>query len=88
MSIVETVSVSASILLAALASLPATAELPMHPNVAAFQPAPLHEGSFGSAVAISNGIAFVGNFDGLPTPYVDVFGLTSTGSWVRTRVWR
>ena len=44
----------------------------------------LRRGSFGSAVAIRNGIAFIGNTDARPTARVAVYGLTATGSWVRT----
>ena len=105
MSTIHRVSVYASIALAALASFPAAAELPMHPKVARFLPTlseclgftvddgrncqdPEFEefarGSLGIAVAIRNGIAFVGNTDAWPTARVVVYGLTAAGSWVRT----
>jgi FG-GAP repeat len=104
MSTIHRVSVCASIVLAALASFPAGAELPQHPNVRRFLPTrseclgftvddgrgcldfgePAAASSFGSAVAIRNGIAFVGNTDAWPTARVAVYGQTATGSWIRT----
>jgi hypothetical protein len=70
----------------------ASAELPTHYRVVTLRPAPSdnvinEEGSpeysgFGAAVAIRNGIAFVGMRFGLP-PRVAVYGQTATG-WTRT----
>jgi len=45
---------------------------------------PSAEGSFGSAVAIRNGIAFIGNTDAWPTARVAVYAQTDTGRLVRT----
>ena len=88
--------ICASITLAALWSLPAIAELPTHPTVAHLGPTqaeapivgddfpfPLSDPLFGAAVAIRNGIAFVGIPEALPTAHVAVYGQTATG-WVRT----
>jgi hypothetical protein len=82
------------ITLAALSSSPAIAELPTHRTVAQLGPTPVesalgeepfpHNNSeFGAAVAIRNGVAFVGIPSALPTAHVAVYGLTATG-WVRT----
>jgi hypothetical protein len=87
------VSMCVSIALGALSSLPAAAELPLHANVAVFYPKLseccsedgqlLTSPAFGLAVAIRNGIAFVGIPGALPTPRVAVYNQTATG-WVRT----
>lgn len=92
-STMQRVSVCAAIALAALSSLPAAAELPLHPAVALFFPKLseccsedgqlLTEPKFGSAVAIRNGIAFIGIPAALPTARVAVFNQSAAG-WVRT----
>jgi hypothetical protein len=95
-SIFRATLMCSSIALAALSSLPAIAELPTHRTVvqlgptpveAAFNaedfPFPLNNSDFGAAVAVRNGIAFVGIPNALPTAHVAVFGQTATG-WVRT----
>jgi hypothetical protein len=69
--LVRAASLCASIALAALSSLPANAELPRHHKVVTLGPTPSDHDSeaesgfpifsgFGTAVAIRNGIAFVG----------------------------
>src|SRR4030095_8385296 len=79
---------------AALSSFPAIAELPTHRTVAHLgptsvesglgeEPFPHNNSDFGAAVAIRNGIAFVGIPSALPTAHVAVYGQTATG-WVRT----
>jgi len=86
----------AFITLAALWSSTAIAELPTHPRVAQLGPTqaeaptggeefpfPLRDTHFGAAVAIRNGIAFVGITNATPTAHVAVYGQTATG-WVRT----
>ncbi len=86
--------ICASVTLAALWSHPAIAELPTHVTVADLGPTlaeapigdediPRHQPDFGAAVAIRNGIAFVGIPEALPTAHVAVYGQTATG-WVRT----
>jgi hypothetical protein len=90
--------VCASIALAALMSFPAVAELPRHRLAAVFAPLQSEcsgsgefegdrcldsRGSFGRAVAIRNGIAFIGNTEAVPTARVAVYGQTASG-WVRT----
>lgn len=83
-----------SITLAALSSFPAIAELPTHRTVVQLgptsvesdlgeEPFPSNNSGFGAAVAIRNGIAFVGIPSALPTAHVAVYGQTAT-SWVRT----
>ena len=73
---------------------PAVADLPVHLTVAQFGPQlsggccpgeePLqHMAEFGSAVAIRDGIAFIGIPGALPTARVAVFNQTATG-WART----
>ncbi|HKS57398.1 MAG TPA: FG-GAP repeat protein [Steroidobacteraceae bacterium] len=85
--------VCCSITLAALSSAPASAELPAHRTVAQLGPTriegafgedpfPNHNPDFGAAVAIRNGIAFVGIPAALPTAHVAVYGLTTAG-WAR-----
>jgi hypothetical protein len=89
-------SICASITLAALWSSAAIAELPTHPTVANLGPTsvesqvggedfpfPLNNPDFGAAVAIRNGIAFVGIPEAFPTAHVAVYGQMATG-WVRT----
>lgn len=85
-----------SITLAALWSSATSAELPTHLRVAHLRPTdvesriggedfpfPLSNPDFGAAVAIRNGIAFVGIPEAFPTAHVAVYGQTATG-WVRT----
>lgn len=86
----------ASFTLAALWTFSASAELPKHPLAAHLGPTaaesrlstdpefpfPLQNPDFGAAVAIRNGIAFVGMPSAFPTARVAVYGLTSSG-WVR-----
>ena len=84
----------ASIMLAALSSAPAVAELPTHRKVLTLRPLasehvtdqesgfPIYSG-FGVAVAIRNGVAFVGIPDAVPDSRVGVYGQTASG-WVRT----
>jgi hypothetical protein len=80
----------ASIALAALSSVPANAELPRHHKVVTLGPTPSDHDSdaesgfpifsgFGTAVAIRNGIAFVGIPDGFPTSRVAVYQQTAAG---------
>lgn len=70
-STVQAALMCASITLAALSSFPAIAELPTHQRVVQLGPTPVESGTangedlpsspqFGAAVAIRNGIAFVG----------------------------
>ncbi len=87
----------ASITLAVLWSFPVVAESPDHPTVAFLGPTavesrflsddpfpfPANKADFGAAVAIRNGIAFVGIPAALPTAHTAVYGQTATG-WVRT----
>ncbi len=84
----------ASMMLAALSSFPAVAELPTHRRVALLGPTaaeaglPNEEGlpnspDFGAAVAIRNGIAFVGIPAAAPVARVAVYTQTAT-AWVRT----
>lgn len=85
----------AAITLAALWSFPAIAELPEHPTVARLGPTAVEarlnddpdtlpgNPGFGAAVAIRNGIAFVGIPTAFPTAHVGVYGQAATG-WVRT----
>ena len=87
------VSMCVSIALGALSSLPAVADLPLHVLVTQFFPRLseccsedgelLRAPGFGTAVAIRNGVAFVGIPSALPTPRVAVYNQTATG-WVRT----
>src|SRR5687767_3606606 len=78
----------ASIALAALSSVPANAELPRHHKVVTLGPTPSDHASdaesgfpifsgFGTAVAIRNGIAFVGIPHGFPTSRVAVYEQTA-----------
>ena len=84
------------ITLAALSSFPAIAELPSHQTVVQLRPTPVESGelidpefpfprspNFGAAVAIRNGIAFVGIPYAVPSSRVGVYNQTSSG-WVRT----
>jgi hypothetical protein len=89
---IRAASMVASITLAALSSAPAIAELPRHHHVVTLRPLPTEHGveegfpkysGFGGAVAIRNGIAFVGIQHGIPDSRVAVYGQTAS-SWVRT----
>jgi hypothetical protein len=89
-STVRRLLVAASLVLIALSSPPASAELPQHPAVAGFGPGPGEiqeptdfEAGIGEAVAIRNGIAFAG------VPFADdghvaVFNQTTSG-WRRVQ---
>lgn len=92
-STVQAALMCASITLAALSSFPAIAELPTHQRVVQLGPTPVESGTangedlpsspqFGAAVAIRNGIAFVGITNARPAR-VAVYGQTASG-WVRT----
>lgn len=91
---IRAASLLASITLAALSSAPAIAELPTHHKVVTLRPLPTEHftdqesgfpiySGFGTAVAIRNGIAFVGIEFGVPDSRVAVYGQTASG-WVRT----
>jgi hypothetical protein len=94
-STIRATLICGSIMLAALSSFPAIAELPTHRTVVQLgptavesdfngeEPFPKNNSDFGAAVAIRNGIAFVGIPNALPTAHVAVYGQTATG-WVRT----
>ena len=89
----------AAIALGALSSFPASAELPNHRRVVTLHPTPEESGTaddlpgevapnfahFGEAVAIRNGIAFVGIPFADPSSRVAIYGQTAT-SWQRTGV--
>ena len=94
--IVRAPTAGALIALAALWSSAAIAELPTHRTVADLGPTqaeaptggeefpfPLSDPGFGAAVAIRNGIAFVGIPEAFPTGHTAIYGQTATG-WVRT----
>lgn len=91
---IRAASMFASITLAALSSAPAIAELPTHHKVVTLRPLPTEHrtdtesgfpiySGFGSAVAIRNGIAFVGIQSGVPDSRVAIYGQTASG-WLRT----
>jgi hypothetical protein len=94
-STIRATLICGSLTLAVLSSFPAIAELPTHRTVVQLgptavesdfngvEPFPKNFSEFGAAVAIRNGIAFVGIPSALPTAHVAVYGQTATG-WVRT----
>src|SRR5262245_60916957 len=84
-----------SIALPALGSLPASAAPPEHPRIARDSPTLAEAGrdqpgfpvpnspGFGAAVAIRNGVAFVGIPAAAPEAHVAVYAQTASG-WMRT----